>query len=202
MLFSDGLLFNYCASVLALACIPGISSASLARNTLAHGESAGLNMALGILLARLSKGMLILFCLAQVSDFVQPAHDWLKILGAVYFAWVGLRVMTKNGTLAFAANSSACGVRQLTNGFLVSWSNPNALLFVAIVLPGFLEPGGHSWEQVLVLAVIWAFLNLTIELFLVLFAARWAIRSDAARFSNMAIGGVLLLSSTWILAGM
>ncbi len=204
MFMQPDLFLAYFLSVVTLACTPGVASAALARKTLHQGSNAGVHMAMGILVARLSKTLLIVVGLAQLSDIVEFAGDWLRYCGAAYLSFVGYRVLF--GLDRKCASTAANGQpwQQFSNGFLISWSNPNALFFVAIVLPQFIDRSGQVWQQLTVLGIVWAFVALIVELVLVLCVARLGQSTSSIlgnRGSRFVLGSILMGIAIWLLLG-
>jgi len=196
------LLFAYFMSVFALACSPGVASAALARNTLHKGEAAGVNMAMGILIARLTKTLLAVVSLAHLADLFAVAEGWLKLGGAAYLSFVGCRVLFGRRCCGLAKSPPGGPGRQLLNGFLLSWSNPSALFFIIIVLPRFVDHSLQIWQQLLVLGIIWALVALIVELMLVACAARYVpdLPARVERLTRILLGTLLISMGIWIAA--
>jgi threonine/homoserine/homoserine lactone efflux protein len=66
----------------------------------------------------------------------------LKLLGAAYLIWMGLALWrSKHATFPVARRPSAGAVELVRRGFLISMSNPKAILSYMAVFSQFLEPG-------------------------------------------------------------
>lgn len=205
------LLFAYLMSVFALACTPGVASAALARNTLHRGEAAGVNLAMGILLARLSKTGLAVVSLAHMADLLSVAGFWLKLGGGAYLGVVGYRVIFGTRYRCPGRETGKAPGHQFAKGFLLSWSNPSALFFVVIVLPRFVDQSTTLWQQLLLLGVLWALVALIVELLLVACTARLSsgkgagliacLSPQSRRCGRVLLGTLLLAMACWLVAG-
>lgn len=200
MLVNPDLLVTYFVSIFSLACTPGVSLAALAQRTLTQGTDAGVNLALGILLARLSKIAVVVIGLAQLVELVEFAGGWLRLAGAAYLAFIGYRVLVRRPSAMPGSVAPSSALAQMVNGFVISWSNPNALLFLAIVLPQFVDPSADVWQQLLVLGALWALVALAVELALVLCLTRIRHHAPArgSRYVRCTFGSVLLVVAIWL----
>lgn len=122
----------------------------------------------------------------------------VKIAGAAYLIYLGVRaVLARNTREVFADASAAVPDGTLRRGLVLQLSNPKAVLFFTALLPQFVSPRAPVASQILVLGMT----SMTIE-FLVLIAYG----SVAARGSRMfgsggagpllnAAGGLLLIGA-------
>ena len=124
----------------------------------------------------------------------------LKWVGAIYLAWLGLRMLRSRGGFhlptADAAPSAAAGEsrRIFLKSFLVAVTNPKGYIFCSALLPQFIDPSGAQAPQYIVIALIFAALDMTVMLAYAFVGAR-AIRLltvSATRWIDRACGGMLL----------
>ena len=82
----------------------------------------------------------------------------VRLVGAAYLVWLGVRTYRRRGSLAaaLAGNVAARSDRRiLREGFIVGLTNPKAAVFVAAILPQFADPAsGHVPVQLLVLGTV------------------------------------------------
>jgi homoserine/homoserine lactone efflux protein len=148
---SPELYLAYVAACIAIVIVPGPTVTVIIANSLRHGARAGLlNVAgtqagLAIMLAVLAAGLHVIVAgLAQVFDIV-------RIAGAAYLVWLGLKLWRSDGTLGSAAGRARAGGSFFWQGFLVILSNPKALFFMGAFIPQFLNPSGNAIAQTLLL---------------------------------------------------
>ncbi|ACA20800.1 Lysine exporter protein (LYSE/YGGA) [Methylobacterium sp. 4-46] len=142
----------FVAASVVLVLIPGPNVALIVANSLAHGARAGLatvagtSAAMAVQLALTALGATTL--LAALAGW----FGWLRLLGAAYLVWLGLRAWRAPPLDLAAARPAPGGARAMIGrGFLVALVNPKTLLFYAAFLPQFLTPDGDAPGQLLLL---------------------------------------------------
>lgn len=104
----------------------------------------------------------------------------VKLAGAVYLAYLGVQAFRHRRKLgeALAAAVRATPGRTLTvlrDGFVVGFANPKSIVFLAAVLPQFVDrPAGHVPVQMLLLGIC-------LPVIAVLSDSVWALTAGAAR---------------------
>lgn len=82
----------------------------------------------------------------------------IKLAGAGYLAWLGIRAIRQRHGLAaaFGTVTEPRGpLRAMLEGFVVGVANPKAVILFAAVLPEFVDrQAGHVPEQMLVLSTV------------------------------------------------
>ena len=109
------------------------------------------------------------------------AFTLLKLAGAAYLVWLGLRTLREAGQpLDLGAQVSALGARRaFREGVLVEALNPKTAAFFLAFVPQFLDPAaGHVALQFMLLGVISVTLNTLADL--VVACAAGGIRDGAA----------------------
>jgi len=148
---SPELYLGYVLACIAIVIVPGPTVTVVIANSLRHGARAGLiNVAgtqagLAIMLAVLAAGLhVIVASLAQVFDVV-------RLAGAAYLVWLGLKLWRSDGTLAHATGRGRANGSFFWQGLVVILSNPKALLFFGAFIPQFISTSGSAIAQTLVL---------------------------------------------------
>jgi threonine/homoserine/homoserine lactone efflux protein len=68
----------------------------------------------------------------------------LKLAGAAYLIWLGIRLWYSDGSIG-RPDAEARRPRSFAmQGFLVIWSNPKALFFFGAFIPQFIDPAGNT----------------------------------------------------------
>jgi threonine/homoserine/homoserine lactone efflux protein len=175
----------YVAAALLLAVTPGPGLFYVAARTLAGGRAEGVASSFGTGLG----GMVhVIAGSLGVSAIVLASAELftaLKLLGAAYLAWVGLRTIRsarRDTASALRGEVAAPPVgprRAFREGVLVEALNPKTAAFFLAFVPQFLDPaaGSVAW-QFLVLGFVSVALN-TLAAIAVAFAAG-SIRDGAA----------------------
>lgn len=186
-------LLGFAAMSLVLVLIPGPSVLFVLGRALAHGRRTALGSVLGnatgayVLVTAVSVGLGEIVA-RSVTVFVA-----LKLVGAAYLVFLGVKAFRHRGALSAAMGADASGdgagslgdgsrggasrgdVRTLWEGFVVGVTNPKTMVFFAAVLPQFVDRGaGHVHEQMLLLGLVFTVIALICD-------SLWALTASAAR---------------------
>lgn len=122
----------------------------------------------------------------------------LKWVGALYLAWLGVRMLRSKGGFELPQEGSA---EQSLNGraifmksFLVAATNPKGYLFCSALLPQFIDPAAAQAPQYLAIALVFAGLDFTVMLAYAFVGARALrlLKAGATRWLDRLCGGALL----------
>jgi threonine/homoserine/homoserine lactone efflux protein len=165
------LLFLTAACVIALSPGPGIFY--VAARTLADGRGAGLASSLGTGLGGLvhvAAGAVGVSALIMASA---EAFAVLKIVGALYLVWLGIKSAREAGIDVSATTRGGSAGKAFRDGIVVEALNPKTAAFFLAFLPQFVDPtAGPVWLQFLGLGLISVMLNTMVDVIVVITAAR------------------------------
>jgi threonine/homoserine/homoserine lactone efflux protein len=141
----------YVAACIAVIVVPGPTVTLIVANSLRYGARAGLlnvagtQVGLVLLLGILATGLTALMADAG------RVFDWVRLAGAAYLVWLGIKLWRSDGTLA-----AVSGVKRPRGGFvwqglLVILANPKALLFIGAFIPQFIDPARPAGPQIALL---------------------------------------------------
>lgn len=176
----------FLAAALLLAVTPGPGILYVAARTLAGGRSEGIASSFGTGLGgtvHVCAGALGVSALVLASAELFAA---LKLLGAAYLVWIGVRTVlaARRDALAAAAGRAAppVGVRRaFREGVLVEALNPKTAAFFLAFVPQFMNPAaGGVALQFAVLGLVSVALNTAADV-IVAFAAGRVRRGMAGR---------------------
>ena len=165
------LLFLAAAALIAVSPGPGIFY--VAARTLADGRSVGLASSLGTGLGGLvhvAAGAIGVSALILASA---EAFTVLKLAGALYLVWLGIKT-AREARVDIAAAARGAGIgRAFRDGIFVEALNPKTAAFFLAFLPQFVDPHlGTVWLQFFVLGLLSVFLNTAVDVVVVFMAAR------------------------------
>ncbi|WP_418122881.1 LysE family transporter [Variovorax sp. 160MFSha2.1] len=189
---------------LVASCVIAVSPGSGAVLSMSHGLSYGvrrttativglqLGLAVILLVAGLGVGAVLT---ASASAFLV-----VKVVGACYLLWLGWRqwrapVAKIEGGATQAAEPDLTAPQRVLRGFLTNVTNPKGIVFMAAVLPQFIQPTRPLWLQLLVLLATTVMVDVTVMHGYAWLAARLQgmLRSvRARRAQNRVFGGVLM----------
>ena len=165
------LLFLTAASIIALSPGPGIFY--VAARTFAGGRSEGLASSLGTAIGgffHVVAGAVGVSALVMASA---EAFTVLKLAGAVYLVWLGIKTVREARTALPAAPVGVGTVRAFREGIVVEALNPKTAAFFLAFLPQFVDPSaGAVWLQFLGLGLVSVTLNTAVDVAVVLLASR------------------------------
>jgi len=138
---------------LALAITPGPAVIYLITRTLSHGRGAGFASIGGIALGNLGNAAMASFGLAAVLAISTQAFTVIKLAGAAYLVFLGVREIRRAGANGRSEFRGAPPPRKaFRDGFWVALLNPKTALFFAAFLPQFVDPSGSPLAQGLTLS--------------------------------------------------
>lgn len=164
------LLFLSAALLVALTPGPGIFY--IVARTLAGGRSEGLASSVGLGLGGLVHvfaGALGLSALVMASA---QAFTALKVAGAVYLIWLGIKTWREARVAAPAEVTTTGSRRAFREGIIVEALNPKTAAFFLAFIPQFVDPAGHVGAQFIGLGLISVTLNTGVDLVVTFWAAK------------------------------
>ena len=151
-------LLAFAAMSLLLIVVPGPSVLFVIGRALAQGRRAALTTVVGHTLGAYVLIVAVALGVGSVVERSVLVFTMLKLAGAAYLVYLGVRAWRQRGSLqaAFTAEKSTQGgLRTLWEGFAVGVANPKTIVFFAAVLPQFVDRAhGHVVMQMLVLGLV------------------------------------------------
>lgn len=152
------LLWSFFLASLVFACVPGPGMLYMAAETLAAGRRAGWYSALGFHLASYLHIMAAAFSLSLLVQTLPVLFQAIKLAGAGYLIWLGLRYLVLPSPIASASGGFRVKTpgRALRDSMTVELLNPKSLLFYFTFLPQFTDASAvlPLWAQMLVLGAL------------------------------------------------
>ncbi|MGI9435932.1 MAG: LysE family translocator [Geminicoccaceae bacterium] len=185
---------------MAIVIVPGPTITVIVANSLRHGARAGLlNIAgtqagLLVMLAVLAAG------LSTIIDHMGSVFDWVRLIGAAYLIWLGVKLWRSDGRLEAGLARDTSDLGFFWQGLLVIWSNPKALLFFGAFIPQFIDPNAQALSQILVLGLIFmvvATLLDTVYAFAAGQAGDW-LSAGKVRYLERISGSFLIGGGVWL----
>ena len=190
----------YFAAAWLIALSPG-SGAVLA---MSHGLSYGVRRTTATIVG-LQLGLAFIFLVAGVGVGAlllasATAFTVIKVLGAAYLVWLGLRqwraplgALQEDGQVAAGPVPSVR--RRIALGLFTNATNPKGIVFMAAVLPQFINPKLPLAPQLAILLATTVVVDLIVMHGYAFLASRlraWLRTARARRGQNRVFGGVLM----------
>jgi threonine/homoserine/homoserine lactone efflux protein len=166
-------------TVYVLIVIPGPSVLFTVSRGVALGRRAALATVLGNTSGLMFQLVLVVIGLGALLAQSDTVFTVLKLFGAAYLVYLGVRSILDRKELAHALDAVSVGPRStrriLREGFLVGATNPKGLIIFTAVLPQFIDHSqGHETLQLATLGLVCAVIALLSD-------SSWAIASGTAR---------------------
>ncbi|MGZ8376336.1 MAG: LysE family translocator [Gemmatirosa sp.] len=150
----DALLL-FLATGLALNLTPGPDMLYVAARGASEGRAAGVASALGIAAGTLVHIALVALGLAALLTAVPVAYTVVRLAGAAYLVYLGLRALLRPSLLAERTLTPASRWIVFRQGVVTNVLNPKVALFFLAFLPQFVDPArGDAGRQVLALGLL------------------------------------------------
>jgi threonine/homoserine/homoserine lactone efflux protein len=129
---------------------PGVDMALVTKNALLHGRSAARATALGVNLGIFIWTLAAALGLAAVIAASAPAFTAIKLAGAAYLVYLGLRALLRSQE-ARVVGARGNAFRQ---GLASNLLNPKIAVFFTSLLPQFVDAGHAHAQDLLLLGVV------------------------------------------------
>jgi threonine/homoserine/homoserine lactone efflux protein len=138
----------FLAAGVVLAITPGPAVVYILTQTLARGRRGGLASVAGIALGNLGNACAASLGLAAVFAVSSLAFTVVKLAGAAYLMFLGIRALRTPSTVHASSSVRLMSPGRLfRDGSLVALFNPKTALFFAALLPQFMDPGAAPLPQ-------------------------------------------------------
>jgi len=144
---------------LVVIAIPGPSVLFIVSRAVSLGRRAALGTVLGNSLGEFAQVVVVALGMGQLLQRSAAAFTAVKLVGAGYLIYLGVRTWARRRRVA--TELMAPSVRRsdwqiLRDGLVVGATNPKTLVFIAAVLPEFVDRElGQVTLQLLVLGLVW-----------------------------------------------
>jgi homoserine/homoserine lactone efflux protein len=150
---SPELYLAYLIACVVIIIVPGPTVTLIIANSLSHGVRAGL---LNVAGTQIGIALMIALVGLGLASLIEALGWWwevVRLAGAAYLIWLGIKLFRGTGGLGEATRSPAPRGGFFLQGFLVAVSNPKTLVFFGAFLPQFIDPAGSYFEQLLIMGV-------------------------------------------------
>lgn len=201
---SVDLLIAFFLASIVFAYMPGPALLYASAQTLARGRRAGFMAALGLHIGGYVHVIAAAFGLALVFQAVPTLYVVLKVVGAAYLLWLGVRMFLSkplseaapDEVADFAPNVAPNPRKTFVQSIAVEVLNPKTAIFFLAFLPQFTDPDAALaiWAQLLILGTIVNLLFSSADVVCVLLADKIATRlkTSTSRLPQRLGGGTLV----------
>jgi len=198
---SNDMLIPFFLAAAIFACVPGPGMAFAAAQTIAGGHRTGWFSAIGLHIGGYFHIAAAAFGLALLLKAIPVLYLAVKLAGAAYLVWLGLKLFLTAGAVAVLPTTvkPAAGRRTVGQSVVVEILNPKTALFYLAFLPQFTDTDAALpvWAQVLILGTIVNVMFSATDVVCVVLAHRVrSLLAASARANRVArrIGGSILMA--------
>lgn len=148
------LLAGFALASFLIVIVPGPTVTVIIANSLRDGHRAGLMNVAGTQAGLVIMLFIVALGLETVISVMAHAFYWLKLAGAAYLVWLGIKLLRSDGDIGAVSAHKPPRSGYFWQGFFVIWSNPKALLFYGAFIPQFIDPAGSAFWQAIILGSI------------------------------------------------
>jgi threonine/homoserine/homoserine lactone efflux protein len=201
MMSTDRLL-AFAAMSFLLIVVPGPSVLFVIGRALSQGRRAALTTVVGNTAGSYVLVMAVALGVGAVVERSVAVFTLLKLAGAAYLVFLGVKAWRERGALGAAVAGSAesagtGGLRTFWEGFAVGATNPKTIVFFAAVLPQFVDrEQGHVPAQMLLLGLVFNLIAVASDMVWGLAASTardWFARSPRRMSAVGGIGGLTMI---------
>ena len=171
---------------LTLNFTPGPDMLYVTARSASEGRSSGVASALGIGAGTLVHIALVAFGLASLLAAVPAAYTGIRLIGAAYLIYLGVRALRSRGELGertLAGRSRRAAFRQ---GVITNVLNPKVALFFLAFLPQFVDPArGSTALQVISLGLLFDVMGTMVNIAVAIGASHMSERLRTAQRARM-----------------
>jgi threonine/homoserine/homoserine lactone efflux protein len=171
-MFGSHTFFLFLAAALLVAMTPGPGIFYIVARTLAGGRKEGLASSVGLGLGGLVHVFGSAVGLSALIMASAEAFTLLKIAGALYLIWLGVKTWREARAVEPAEVQTTGAHRAFREGIVVEALNPKTAAFFLAFIPQFVDPSANVAAQFIVLGLISVALNTSADLVVTYWAAK------------------------------
>ncbi|UUX50810.1 LysE family translocator [Nisaea acidiphila] len=192
----------FALGMVILTLTPGPSMLTTIAKSLASGFWTGFQYNIGVCIGDLIFLMLAIFGLQIVAELLGEVFFVVKIVGAAYLLWLGVKLwLTKPVPLEARPVTSKGPLKEVMAGILITLGNPKVILFYGALLPTFVDLDSLVASDIAILSGIVVAAIVLVNNFYGLMAARArkVFRSArAVQVLNRGAGSVMIGAGVFI----
>lgn len=185
---------------IAIVIVPGPTVTVIIANSLRHGTRAGLANVFGTQAGLAIMLIVLAMGLELVIQAMGYLFDIIKLIGAAYLIYLGVRMLMNRSKLTQQADATPQRKAFFWQGMLVIWSNPKALLFFGAFIPQFIDPSASILLQTVILGATFMVVATILDGAYAVLAgqARHWLTSSKVRVLEVTSGIFLVVGGIWL----
>lgn len=182
------------AAMAVLAAVPSVSVLTVAARSAGSGFVHGVFVSLGVVVGDIVYILVAIFGLSLLAEAMGGLVVWIKVLGAAYLVWLGLRLWRARPKAVEEGPAGASLFSSFMAGLVITLADQKAILFYLGFFPAFLDLSAVSpVDAAVVIAItIVAVGGVKVGYAWLAGKARWGVEAKAGRWVNRVAGSVLI----------
>ena len=192
---------SFTFTVILFMIVPGPSVSVIVANTLRYNLNAGVKTVIGTVSGAASMFVIYAFGFDLLSKNFQTFLNFIQWIGILFLFYMGFVMIRDSKNLNIKLENKN-NKNFYLHGFLVLWSNPKMLVMMASIIPVFLDLNQDTFNQVIILGIIFCTLGLISDLIyahLVNYIKENFFKKDLSLIGKFS-GTCLILGSFWLLS--
>lgn len=189
----------FLVAAILIAVTPGPGMAASVATGLRHGYRAALALILGLQAAFLVHLTVVAVGLGALLAGSATAFDLVKFCGAAYLVWLGIQKWRETPHAVGEPPPATRRRGLFLQGLLINLSNPKAVIFIAALVPQFVDAAAPQPPQYLLIAATLCLVDIVVMSACALAAARlgrWLHDPRAQRLQNRLFGSIFIAAGS------
>ena len=153
-------LLAFAVTALVVIVVPGPSVLFVVSRALASGRRVAVLSVVGNTMGEYAQVVAVAFGVGVLAQRSVAAFTGLKLVGGAYLVYLGTKTFRQRKSMATALvlpHEKRSDGRSFAQGVTVGVTNPKTMVFLAAILPQFVDrAGGHVPDQILLLGLVFA----------------------------------------------
>jgi len=196
---SLSMLIAFAVASFFIVIVPGPTVTVIVANSLRDGAKAGF---LNVAGTQAGLAVMIVIVALGLETVVALMADWffvVKLIGAAYLIWLGIKLWRSNGNIS-GADTRKPTLGYFWQGVVVILTNPKILVLFGAFIPQFIDPAGSAFWQTLILGGIFMVVATVFDSLYVLLASKAgkALTQSRVRLVEKVSGTLLIAGGIWM----
>lgn len=193
------MLIAFAVASFFIVVVPGPTVTVIVANSLRDGAKAGF---LNVAGTQAGLAVMIVIVALGLETVVALMAEWffiVKLIGAAYLIWLGIKLLRSNGDIG-GADTRKPRMGYFWQGVVVILTNPKILVLFGAFIPQFVDPAGSAFWQTLTLGGIFMVVATVFDSLYVVLASKAgkALTQARVRLVEKISGSLLIAGGVWM----
>jgi len=129
----------FVAATMVMILSPGPSVLLTIAHSISYGWQRAISTVAGATVGVAVQLIIAAIGLVSLLNLVAGMFEWLRLAGAAYLIYLGIRQWRSAGTPLEVDSLEESGTKRFVQGLAVTVPNPKSLIFIAVFLPQFID---------------------------------------------------------------